>query len=201
MLDLEMATSALSVGSVLIVTFDVDYDKANHVIKETAPHERTGAWLNRFKEESGNHFNPIWKRCDFNASRIHKRTMDVAESAILSGLNMRHEISFEPLFNFLYADGHEMLTIGGVISSKYERRKLRTIEWEKELPFVRRKMSEEPFRIEVPILTRKERLHLDSHMPCDSTWNSSEFFELSPESIEAYNKIHRYCPLYAELLL
>lgn len=198
--DLETASSILSAGSLLIATFDVDYDKADDInIKESKPNERARAWSSRFQEECGDFFDPTWNLGSFNASAIAKRTIEVVETAFLSGLNMRDGITLEPLFSFLYADGHQMLTIGGVICSKNEKRKLRQIEWE-ELPFVRRKLSLEPFIIDVPVLTRKERLHIDSHMPSEATWVPTEF-EIEPKAIQAYREVYRYCPLYAELLL
>ena len=198
--DIEIATSFLSAGSVLIATFDVDFDKAGDInIRESVPNQRARVWFNRFQEECGELFDPTWDNSDFNASEIPKRTTEVVKNAIFSGLNMRSGITFEPLFNFLYADGHEMLTIGGVICSKQEKRKLRMIEWE-ELPFIRRELSMDPFRIKVPVLTRKERLYIDSHMPSETDWVPDEF-EIEPAAILDYREVYRYCPLYAELLL
>ena len=200
LVDLETAAFLLSAGSIIIVTFDVDFEKANDIkIRESEPTKRARAWFNRFQDECGDLFNPSWDISDFNASAIPKRAIEVVNNAILSGLNMRDGITFEPLFNFLYADGHEMLTIGGVICSKQEKRKVRMIEWE-ELPFVRRKLIVDPFRIEVPVLTRKERLYIDSHMPSEPDWMPADF-EIEPEDIQAYREVFRYCPLYAELLL
>lgn len=197
--DLESAAALLSPGSILVATFDVDFDKAGDFVKDVENSKRAMAWLNRFQSECGDLFDPTWNIDDFSASAIHRRTITVAENAILTGLNMREEITFEPLFNFLYADGHEMLTIGGVISSKREKRNLRTIEWE-ALPFVRRDLALVPFKIEVPVLTRKERLHIDPHMPCEQGWVPDDF-EIDPEAIQDYCSVYRYCPLYAELLL
>jgi hypothetical protein len=76
---------------------------------------------------------------------------------------------------------------------------MKLIEWE-NLPFVRRDFSSDPFRIEVPVLTRRERLHIDSNMPCEEGWIPDEF-EIEPEAIRRYSEVYRYCPLNAELLL
>lgn len=198
--DIEIAASSLSVGSAIIATFDTDFDKANDInIRESVPSQRARVWFNRFQEECGDLFDPKWDNSDFNASEIPKRTTEVVKNAIFSGLNMRSEITFEPLFNFLYADGHEMLTIGGIVCSKQEKRKMRMIEWE-ELPFIRRELSMDPFRIKVPVLTRKERLYIDSHMPSETDWVPNEF-EIEPAEILDYREVYRYCPLYAELLI
>lgn len=198
--DLETAVALLSAGSILIATFDVDFDKADDIrVRESESNKRMIAWFNRFQDECGDLFDPTWDIGDFTASDLPKRAITVVKNAILSGLNMRDEITFEPLFNFLYADGHEMLTIGGVISSKHEKRKLRSVGW-KDVPFARRNLALDPFRIEVPVLTRKERLHIDSHMPCEPEW-VPEDFEIDSEAIQDYRKVYRYCPLYAELFL
>ena len=200
--DIESAASNLPPGSILILTFDVDFEKVKDIeIKEAPPDQKSTKWFERFYEECGDFFSPSWKSSDFTASKIHKRTVDITESVILSGLNLRENILFEPLFNFLYADGHEMLTIGGIISSRQDKRKIRMIEWD-GLPFVRRKLDIEPFRIEVPVLTRKERLYIDSNMPCDPDWiPNPQDFEIDPEAVSDYRQVYRYCPLYAELLL
>ena len=198
--DLETACSRLCPGSVLIATFDVDFDNANDInIKNSTADKRSEAWYHRFKDECGLLMDPTLNIDDFNASEIHKRTSQVALSAILSGINMRDGITYEPIFNFLYADGHTMLTIGGVISSIQERRKLKQLEWN-ELYFVRRKLHSDPFIIDVPILTRKERLYIDAHMPCREGWSPKDF-EIDPDAISIYRQVYRYCPLYAELLL
>lgn len=200
LVDIEMASSFLTAGSILIVTFDVDFDKADDInIKESLPNKRAQAWFKRFQDECGEMFDPAWKSSHFNATSIPKRTTEVVKNAIYSGLNMRDGITFEPLFNFLYADGHQMLTIGGVICSKQEKRKLRLLDWE-ELPFIRRKLSMDPFEIKVPVLTRKERLYVDSHMPSEHGWVPKEF-EIDETDIKDYREVYRYCPLYAELLL
>ena len=200
LVDLEISASLLTPGSALIATFDVDFDKADDIeIRESVPGNRAQSWFRRFKQECRDLFDPTWNSCDFSASSISARVIQVVRSAILSGINMREGITFEPLFNFLYADGHEMLTIGGILSTRQEIRKLRSVEWE-NLPFIRRKWSDDPFRIDVPILTRKERLYIDSHMPCESGWVPIDF-EVEAKAIETYRKIYKYCPLYAELLL
>ncbi len=60
--------------------------------------------------------------------------------------------------------------------------------------------AQDPFSIEVPVLTRKERLHLDQFMPqSDPDWAPSEF-EMDMDDLQAYRSIYRFNPIYAELL-
>jgi len=198
--DIDSAAFILSRGSILIATFDVDFDKAQDVrLDGLSSDKRAEAWFGLFRDECGHFLDPTLSLGDFHAGSICSRTIEVANNAILSGINMRRGFSFEPLFCFRYADGHEMLTIGGIICSKIEKKKLRQIDW-KELDFVRRDFSKDAFQIDVPVFTPKERLHIDSNMPCDSNWLPSEF-EIDPNEIQKYLKVFKYCPLYAELLI
>ena len=195
--DLNISASILSPGSLLIATFDVDFDKASE-IRESTTGERQSTWRQRFKRETGIYYDPNWGTSQFTASDIARRTIEVVGAAIESGLNMRQEITYENVFSFLYADGHEMLTIGGIISSEHERSLLSKVDWT-ILPFVRRKLAEDPFRIDVPVLTRKERLYIDSHMPAAPEWTPE--FEMNAQELAKYARVYQYCPLYAELLL
>jgi len=57
--DLETAVSIASAGSIVIATFDVDFDKADDInIIESLPENRGQAWLDRFQKECGDFFNP-----------------------------------------------------------------------------------------------------------------------------------------------
>jgi hypothetical protein len=189
LLDFYSAVSQMAPGSVLVGTFDVDFDKANDLsIRDCLPAARPAAWYHRFSEQCGDYFSPDWQIVDFGASDIRNRTIEMVRAAISSGLNMRPGFEFVPLFLFAYADGHEMLTIGGMVASKQDKKKLKAIS-----------QADKPFRIEVPVLTRKERLHIDSHMPCDDGWTPE--FGIDCEAIKSYRDIYRYCPLYAELML
>ena len=92
-----------------------------------------------------------------------------------------------------------MLTMGGMIADEGDASKV----IKSKLPplfYIRRDFAEAPYRISPPILTRKERLFLDSSMPCAIGWQPKEF-ELTPEEIDAYRELYRYFPLYGELLL
>lgn len=111
----------------------------------------------------------------------------------------RDEIEFLPLFYFVYADGHMMISFGGVIGSPVEKRNLDSCDFTKSL-YIRRNVADGPYEIKVPIITRKERLYLDSVMPCEDGWKPKEF-ELSDDAIRTYREIYRFYPSYAELLL
>ena len=99
----------------------------------------------------------------------------------------------------MYADGHRMLTMGGMITTDSDKDKLSNAGLN-NLPYVIFDLKTHPYIIRVPILTRKERLYLDSHMPCDIGWLPDDF-ELDQEYINNYREIYRFYPIFAELLL
>ncbi|TKJ41146.1 hypothetical protein CEE37_05620 [candidate division LCP-89 bacterium B3_LCP] len=201
LMDIQDAAGLLSTGSIIIATFNVDFEKADDDRLENIPLERkASAWYGLFRDECGNLLDPSVSKGDFQSSDIHKQTQWVVENAILAGTNMRNNnVSYEPLFNFIYADGHEMLTIGGIICSKDDKIRLRQLD-SGYFSFVRREFRKSPYRIDVPVFTQKERLYIDSNMPCEPGWLPTEF-EIDPKKINHYSEIYRYCPRYAELLL
>jgi hypothetical protein len=187
--DISLATTFLSVGSMLLVTVDVEPD----CLKGPA------SWLEHFQTEGGDYFDSSLQKQDFGKSKLARRNIELIERAIQSGLTGRSDVQFIPIFNFLYRDGHEMLTVGGMIGTRSERRRIAGSGLA-DTDYYRETLKEDPCWIKVPKLTRKERQHLDAQMPCPEGWSPSEF-ELSAENVAAYQKIYRYCPSYAELLL
>jgi hypothetical protein len=111
----------------------------------------------------------------------------------------RTSIDFHPLFYFLYADGHKMMTLGGMIGSNTEKRKLNSMNKAGAI-YLRMNEQEGPYEIKVPVFTRKERHLLDSAMPCPTGWQPTEF-AIPAEHIEIYREIYRFLPSYVEILL
>jgi hypothetical protein len=103
------------------------------------------------------------------------------------------------LFCFEYADGHRMLTVGGMVAGAAEERRVRKSGLARA-PDVRRDLRRGPYPIRVPCITRKEKSYLDSHMPCADGWKPAAC-GLSTEDAQAYREVYRFYPSYAELLL
>lgn len=187
--DVSVAATFLSVGSLLLVTVDIEPDCL----------DGPSGWLDHFREEGGEYFDSSLRKKDFGQSQLARRNIDLIGKAIKAGLTGRSGVQFIPMFNFVYRDGHEMLTVGGMIGTSSERRRIAGSGLA-ETDYFRSTLEKDPCVIEVPRLTRKERQHLDAQMPCDVGWVPLEF-ELSADHVIAYQKIYRYCPSYAELLL
>jgi hypothetical protein len=187
--DISLAASTLSPGSIILVTVDVE-----------PPHgKRPSQWRKHFESEAGDLIGAMQSNSDFVLSKLPSLNGHIIEQAVKQGLAGRIAVKFQPLFNFLYKDGHLMLTVGGMFVTASESRRIRAASLD-EQPYYRQSISQDSYEIRVPRLTRKERLHLDRAMPCSDGWLPGEF-ELSPEDVNAYREVYRYCPAYAELLL
>jgi len=186
-----LASSHLSCGSILLVTIDVEPPgKAGQGPKH---------WRIHFLNEARRFLGLAPQKTLFAKSNLPSLNASILEKAIAEGLTGRVGVSFCPLFHFLYADGHEMLSLGGMIASEEDARKLGALN-KGELPFIRECLSAEPYRIRVPLVTRKERHHLDAAMPCVRGWKPKDF-ELKLEDIEDYRRIYKYYPAYTEMFL
>lgn len=187
--DVVLASSHLSGGSILLVTVDVEPPGSG----DDGPPE----WMDYYRSIA-NEFISHLDSADYKKSNLPRINTDILERAISEGL-LGRDVEFHPIFSFLYADGHQMLTIGGVIGGEGERRSIEASGLGDER-YIRRKLAKKPFEIRIPVLTRKERLHLDAAMPCRDDWDPKQF-ELSKASILAYRDIYRFIPSYAELFV
>jgi len=183
------ATSSLSPGSILLVTVDIEHPYGS----------KPAVWRKYYEAEIGDYLGEKTSNSDYTQSNLAALNGHVIKQAIKQGLVGRVNVTFEPLFNFLYKDGHQMLTIGGMLVTATEKRKLRASTLV-ETTYYRNSLSEASYEIRIPRLTRKERLYLDRSMPCDTGW-LPEDFELSASDVNAYREVYRFCPAYAELLL
>lgn len=191
-----MAASHLPRESILIVT--VDAEPPGH--PEDGPRKwNPAAWREYFLDHAEHYLWPNPSPRDFARTKLASVNARILNNAIRNGLVGRTDVGFLPLFNFLYADGHQMVSVGGMIGGEVEERKLASLD-RGALPFLRDDLTADPYEIHVPLVTRKERLYLDREMPCTDHWLPKDF-ELKPEEVVAYRMIYRYYPAYAEMLL
>lgn len=156
-------------------------------------------WMAYFADVAREYLWPHPVAREFGREHLPKVNARLLEAAIKKGLVGRVGASFLPLFNFIYADGHRMLSVGGMIGTDSDRRKLQALDRE-ALYFLRDSITDDPFEIVVPNVTRKERLYLDGNMPCKDDWLPKEF-ELDADKVKEYRSVYKYFPAYTEMLL
>jgi hypothetical protein len=185
-MDIVLACSRLTPGSIFLVTVDVEPP-----IRPGTPEE----WEEYFREELRQYVPP---NMSFARSNLSRANIDII-SSIISSATAPREIDFFPLVSFLYRDGHQMLTLGGMFVTGEEKERLlesRVVG----AKYVRTDFEANPCEIKVPKLTRKERMFLACSMPCSDGWRPRGF-ELDDEDVKAYQEIYRFFPMYAELVL
>ncbi len=110
------------------------------------------------------------------------------------GIDQNEKIIYNQLFNFHYKDDTEMLTLGGVIHKDSHEYKFLNCTFS-QLSFVRR--NHDPYLIIVPNLTYRELRFLDTHLPIEDG-SSLNLPGVPSNDINAYSRIYRYFPIFAE---
>ena len=110
------------------------------------------------------------------------------------GLEAAQSIKYKALFDFHYADGAKMVTVGAIIYDDTQGPAVTACAFE-ELSYCN--PANHPFRIPTPRLTYKERRSLDASLPL------GEFTQVNPKGIPSkdvaeYTKVYRYFPNFAE---
>ena len=187
--DLLGAASLLCPGSILIVTIDT------HLPDEIA-NLSLRKLFRYFREEIPNYAHGGLAVSDFAGDNRLMTFLKVVMRCITRGLSTRDGITFEPLINMTYADGHKMLTVGGMVADENARASLKSIPLE-QLPFIRRKIPGKPFHIPRFVFTKRELLSMEASCPggqldLKTGVKKSEFKKFLP--------FYRYWPTYSEIL-
>lgn len=109
---------------------------------------------------------------------------------IRSCLSARENMTFYQLFNYLYSDGTQMLTIGGIIDNSDREEKFEESNIYSLFSVTK---DEIPIQISVPPLTNREKLWLDQnvmqlkkYITEHSTLPDSMAFEINLDAINNY---------------
>jgi hypothetical protein len=112
---------------------------------------------------------------------------------------LRSSGRYSPLFNFYYADGASMVTIGGIIADDATKDVIARSGVENAFGVTRTSS----FTIDVPLLTIREKLVLDRFLPVTdikvAAAKEAGVF-LSADQLEAYRSLYPYYPMFAEIL-
>jgi len=191
----QLAVSQLTPKSILLVTVDVEPPGTP---EDGLTKWNPTTWMKHYKDEASTFF---WKgitKLDFARGNLPKTNARLIKAAIEDGLSDR-SVNFIDMFSFLYADGHKMLSLGGMIGDDNDTRTIRSLDQNK-FYFLCDDVSDDPYKIRVPLVTRKERLYLDQNMPCKDGWLPKDF-EMKREDVDDYRDVYKYYPAYTETLL
>jgi hypothetical protein len=195
--DVATVASCVRSGSVLVMTLDVKPGEVD-TNKNTAE-ER----LKDLKLRVGKDLVPASVRgSDLGGWGTAKVTRNIIDNYIKKTLSDRNaprdaesRIKYEQLFNFHYADGARMLTVGGIFLNPSDQAKISVDDFE-DLEFI--KTTEEPYLIEAPILTLREIRYLDERLPRIAPEMPHPAW-LPEKERKRYGKVYRYFPAFSEV--
>jgi hypothetical protein len=204
--DISTATLNLRSGSILVVTVDAKPERladsngsdtgsniGSKIVKERLEALRTQIGENKLPRGTKGSHLAKWG--------LAKVCRDVITNEIEETLSRRNrplekkrQLGYQQLFNFHYADGAKMLTVGGYFVNDDDLQKIPVGTFD-DLEFVR--LDEEPYLIDVPVLTWRETSYLDARLP-RSAPDVAKPLWLPPEDRQKYGKLYRYFPTYLE---
>ena len=192
--DLSGLSTVLAEESIVLITIEADprVPNPNDLPSETIDEIRA------YRREAVD--NAIGGRIDGGVKLLHMTETrlpllyaEVLLNYLSDKLSVR-SLMFYPMFNFVYADGRQMLSLGGMVGTRKTRAKIKKSGFF-ELPFASRSRKTVPTLISAPPLTVRERLWLDQNAS-----NRDPSFEVPNRVVKHYRRYYRYYPNYFEAL-
>lgn len=187
--DVVTCTSILCAGSIVIVTVSAEPKQLTKPIE----------WQTYYSDIADRFVDPRWSVATFKKSNLPNVARDIIFAAAKSGSLPRKKCNIRPLLSFKYNDSIDMCSFGFMIASPEEDRILQSSDLG-STSYARLNLTDDPFHIYVPAITRKERLTLDSHLPCAGDWAPEEF-ELPKRDLDAYAQLFPFFPDFGEIAI
>lgn len=201
-LDSEMLTDidgfmqVLAPGSIILITVEAEPRVDNADFEDLSAIRRDKEFLEYFRDEFGSLILPKIHPSDLTRNELPLLILRILRSQILKSLVSRPSLTFHQLFSFVYADGAQMFTLGGIIDHEQAQVQLRDAGVF-DLPHVRTGQKVEV--ISVPPLTVREKEWIDSKLISGSR-AAGRNFGLDARLLRNYIKFYKYYPTYYETL-
>jgi hypothetical protein len=194
--DIRSVVTRICSGSVLVVSVQCRPETV-----DAAASNNPRARVEKMEKDLGSErVNPDWddeRLLGWGTARTFREIILNEIEAVVSQRNgsrpAAQRIEFEQVFNFHYKDGANMLTVGYVFFDRGQRGLFDEAAFD-QLDFVKR--GEEPFRIDIPLLTQRELRLLEKQMPPDPT-RPLELGSMPARDAERFVKIYRHFPNFA----
>jgi len=201
--DIDIITSKLVSGRVLIVTVSAEQERPS---KEGLTTEE----INKFREDKlrerlPNEKIPIrLEPIDLTGKKLanlYKRIIkNQLEESVINANSARSEeekLNYKQIFNFRYADGSRMLTVGWLFFEQSYCNVAEQCNFSKHFNATE---SDNPYEIDVPNLTLKEIQYLDSQMPTDDC-DAVNRICIPLKDVKCYAELYKYFPSFVEMFM
>jgi hypothetical protein len=189
--DMTAFTALARAGSMVFVTIDLEKPKE---LDGDSP----GHFFEFYQQEMPDFSFAGMTVENFKPAVREQTIVTMAERCFTQGLRGRSNFSFEHLVRLAYADGHRMLTIGGMVADEPVRQSLAALPIS-ELWFLSRTEGETPIEIPKFVFTQKEIAVLEQRLP--TTAKVPTHTGVKQADFEAFRKFYRYWPSYSEALV
>jgi len=156
-----------------------------------------GQRLPQMQEKLGDGFPQQLEERDLAEARFPAALRLALDSSIQNviadrnaALPTQNRFVYKQLFNFVYADGAQMVTVGGLLIQQGHLSKFSDCDFG-SLQFVRQ--GEEAYQIKAPSLTFREQIEIASKMPA-----AVPFASIPAADINSYVELYRYFPRFTE---
>jgi hypothetical protein len=196
--DLPLVADNASPGTVVMVTINCHVQRLPTVDENDQPLSRPQAIEKIWGEYIPLGLKPIKQK---NYSVIAAASMF---NLLKEGVRKRGKnLTFMPLFNFKYADGAPMITIGGIVVDQktVTEELIRSSDAFSRCDYL---TAEEQFEISAPPFTQKEKHALDRMMPSsrppkEHLVQSKFGFTVAQDMLDNYHKFYRMYPTFGEV--
>jgi hypothetical protein len=201
--DIDIVTSKLVSGSVLIVTVSAEPERPPEegFTKEEIDNFRENKLQERLpKEKIPIDLKPIdltGKKLANLYKRIINNQLEESVSNANSARSEEEKLKYKQIFNFRYADGSRMLTVGWLFFEQSYCNVAEKCNFSKHFNATK---SDNPYEIDVPNLTLKEIQYLDSQMPTDDC-DAVNRICIPLKDVKCYAELYKYFPSFVEMFM
>lgn len=194
--DVSFCCANLPAGSMLIISVNAHPEKLDNLLPaDLRPNKR----LELLKQRVGDEKVPIdivgADLSSWGTAKIYRRIIlnEINETLLQRNGARKNKINFEQFFNFHYADGAKMLTVGGVLFRDDQKEVLEKCSFD-QFEFV--STNADAYFIDPPNLTFREIHHIDRYLPNRIGMLNLE--GLPHGDVKKYSEIYRYFPTFTE---
>jgi hypothetical protein len=190
--DIRFYCTSASAGSILLITVDANPDKLGEPGKRLTQLKKN-VGTDKLPGDVEEKHLPDWGTAMLYRKVIHNEIKEII-TARNGGLSEGSKLFYKQLYYFLYSDGTNMLSVGGLLYDEEMLGAVENITFE-NLSFLR--FGTDPYIINVPNLTIREKRILDTKLPRENLLEMAKI-PVPEEDIGYYAELYRWFPTFTE---
>lgn len=194
--DLDGFLQVLAPGSLILITVEAEPRLSEPEFEDLSAHRKEKRYLEYFRSEFSSLITDNIRLPDLARNDLPSLLRRILHSQVSKSLVSRSPLNFHQLFSFVYADGAQMFTLGGIIDGENAHERLRKAGI---LNLAHVRTGDRIEKISVPPLTVREKEWIDSKLLSGSK-RVGNSLGLEPRLLRNYIAFYKYYPTYFETL-